>query len=423
MLEPYDQILARARCNSNQPSKRFDSEYMPDFEKTLRCIGRALSSSRTGIGTAAQLPICESHESVAMLVAGDAMKQLDESRYRAWSDGETGLSLMLVWERVIFRYCLVYSIGFIVSQTSVKKTASSPSWSPAFQDLNQYAPNDSYSLDFSNRHLQGAPISLATHMRLFPEDFHSTSPMVSLALSDAYSHKPDSDNPVSTSFQRALRKYFKDNLTIALPFWWAFAINHSLAYQEITPLPTHFVADASSPKELTIAHEIKKTPIRQVRSTRSRQAPQKDSVDTVSGSGLVPSVTQRLYKSGAMKVNGPGASFHVYKGNLYGVYPSVIDRIVSELDKPGFSAEQVIGELSLLGLLDCDSGSPESTKFEIVPTSGPNKGRPVGRTHLIQLAEGAHKVLLDPSLDLIDNPDIRPGSPGRPPLVTKRSTG
>ena len=395
----YDDIVAFARRNTYQQREVFENDYIADFQSALKCLGPALSKSRTGLGNASQIPDCVPHDELTMLIAGEAISQLDIANYRAWSDGEVGYSLRLEWEHILWRYTVTYPIGFLCARTWVKRSKSESSWSPAIVDLPSYAPRDQFLLEFSDRHIDGATISYGTYLRLFSGDESSKSPMINMALSDAFAYKPNPDNPLVISLRRALKKRVVGNQGMALPFWWAFAINALLAHDNtVTPVATHFIRDQRPAGPVSVRPVPVNAPT--VDSTVTAQASSGDA----SAADAIVARCRELYSSGELKVNGAGADFHVTEGILHAVYPLLFDKLATSMAKDSIDRDLIVSLFQQSGLLHApDRGAEGYDRYGFLPAGAE---KPVGTTKLLRLFADSHRLLLSPSFRLEDNPDI-----------------
>ena len=395
----YDDIVAFARRNTYQQLEVFEKDYMADLQSSLDCLGPALSKSRTGLGNASQIPDCVPHDELTMLIAGEAISQLDIANFRAWSDCEVGYSLRLKWEHILWRYTMTYPIGFLCARTSVKRSKSESSWSPAIVDLPSYAPKDQFLLEFSDRHIDGATISYGTYLRLFSGDESSTSPMINLALSDAFAYKPNPDNPLVISLRRALKKRVVHNQGMPLPFWWAFAINTLLAHDNtVTPVATHFIRDQRPARPVSVRTVSVESPtVASTVTTQTRSG-------NASAADAIAALCRELYSSGELKVNGARADFHVTRGVLHAVYPLLFDKLATSMAKDSIDRDAIVSLFLQSGLLhDPVRGSSGYERYGFLPAGAE---KPVGTTKLLRLSADSHRLLLSPTVQLEDNPDI-----------------
>lgn len=188
--------------------KGFEQEFKPIAQKVEKHLGSLYTQNVFEDGDTL------SHQQLCTWVGATAVKLIPDTSMRQWSvsiDDQFELSDIL-WAKTIWTLVHVLPIGFIVSKHRFGN--SGYSWNPALSGL-----RNSVSATNSNRLFSGFPISQAVLHKLFPEHLDSSHSMLTFALIDTFSSRPNADNPFYNGIRDAIRMTLI-RYPYPIPFFW-----------------------------------------------------------------------------------------------------------------------------------------------------------------------------------------------------------
>ena len=223
----------------------FDTEFKPISIKVESHLGRLYHQNVFEEGNAL------SHCQLCNWIGGTAVKLMPDTSMRQWSvsiDDQKELADLL-WSKAIWTLVHVLPIGFMVSQHQFG--AQGYTWNPALGPL-----RNSVTASNSNRLFTGFPISQAVMLKLFPETLESQFSMKTFALIDAFSSKPNTDNPFYNGIRDAIRMTLIRH-PYPIPYFWREFILAFLAYNPHDLQMFKAAMKQLSPTEsVTFAHEL-----------------------------------------------------------------------------------------------------------------------------------------------------------------------
>ena len=188
--------------------KGFEQEFKPIAQKVEKHLGSLYNQNVFEDGDTL------SHQQLCTWVGATAVKLIPDTSMRQWSvsiDDQFELSDIL-WAKTIWTLVHVLPIGFIVSKHRFGN--SGYSWNPALSGL-----RNSVSATNSNRLFSGFPISQAVLHKLFPEYLDSSHAMLTFALIDTFSSRPNTDNPFYNGIRDAIRMTLV-RYPYPIPYFW-----------------------------------------------------------------------------------------------------------------------------------------------------------------------------------------------------------
>jgi hypothetical protein len=163
------------------------------------------------------------HSQLTIWMASYGMDLMTASSYRFWTHDDYKDAIK--WQRLIWRFIHVYPLGFLISRYSFKKNDLSPAWNPGYEGLKDYAEGSRINMESSNRHISGANISQSIYFKIFGDvDSFDENGTIMMALLDAFSDSPDSDNPLFVTFRRVIKKTLH-NMQYPIPYFWHDALS------------------------------------------------------------------------------------------------------------------------------------------------------------------------------------------------------
>lgn len=214
-----DSIFERPRPDFMRVDDRgFDTEFKPIAAKVERHLGRLFHQNVFEEGDAL------SHRYLCNWIGATAVRLIPDTSMRQWSvtiDDQKELADLL-WSKAIWTLVHVLPIGFIVARH--RFGSQGYAWNPALGPL-----RDSATATNSNRLFAGFPISQAVMLRLFPEMLESPHAMLTFALIDAFSSKPNTDNPFYNAIRDAIRMTLIRH-PYQIPYFWRDFIEAFFAY-------------------------------------------------------------------------------------------------------------------------------------------------------------------------------------------------
>jgi hypothetical protein len=362
-----------------------------------------------------------SHRQLVYKVGPEAIEQLAYTSYQYWSeDGES--NVLNVWQRVIWQVLNVYALGFAFEQYSLRdNNPIGDTWNPIVKSINEYCPSQKIKIESSRRGICGANISLTLFHKLFPEYFDSTtSPLLSLAIADVFSHKPNRDNPIYVALRNAIRKQIISDYNL-MPYFWSAFVYHLLsqstedilAYEQAqNPIMSHEQEDFSEiDKAISVkfvATENNKHPAAQYGSaidndfseiTKKMELVEKQQFDINVLVCFIGGFVQELLESKSVTINQTGAFLHRVDYKYYLVFPVAIARMVEHYNQVH---QSVVLDTEKLTDLLVSNNVIRIAKAEIV-----REGRSKGEILLAELNKNDQGKFIPLTLKPENNPVIK----------------
>jgi hypothetical protein len=364
-----DRLLHRALFNCPHSEKIFASEYWPEYQASLSCLGSDLAESRVPGGTDYDV---YQHSLLVFEIATYAMKY---AHYRkgnclAWLDLHHP-DEQRVFARAAWRFSMAAPIGYVISKHTVTDRGSRYPWRPNLQNLDEYCHRSDVTVRPSNRTLSPRPISLLVYERLYshcPDYEYTTS-----AIADAFSESPNLDNPISIGFRKSLHTIISNRRSYTYPYWWVELYNDQMSHRD------DFV------------------PIRYV-----------DGVDVFNKTSQSPvAILEFLAKaiaSDTLTLNRKGATFHRLEDRLYMVVPACWERFSALLDHPQYDASSLEQLFITEGFIGEDPVTGNSRSTWSIKPSGTDQV--VGQANLLSLSDNATATLLPMGFEVDNNADF-----------------
>ena len=225
--------------------KGFEQEFKPIAQKVEKHLGSLYTQNVFEDGDTL------SHQQLCTWVGATAVKLIPDTSMRQWSvsiDDQFELSDIL-WAKTIWTLVHVLPIGFIVSKHRFGN--SGYSWNPALSGL-----RNSVSATNSNRLFSGFPISQAVLHKLFPEYLDSSHAMLTFALIDTFSSRPNTDNPFYNGIRDAIRMTLI-RYPYPIPFFWRDFIESFFSHNSHDLIKFNAAMKQLSPSDsIDINHDI-----------------------------------------------------------------------------------------------------------------------------------------------------------------------
>lgn len=202
-------VFEKPRADFMRVDERgFELEYQPMANKVAEHLGALFYQNVFHEGDAL------SHRQLCNWVGAAAVRLIPDTSMRQWStsvDDRQELEDVL-WAKAIWSLVHVLPIGFMVTKRQFQ--AQGYTWNPALAPLRQ-----STTASNSNRLFSGFPISQAVYLKLFPEALESKFSMLTFAIIDTFSSKPNTDNPFYNAIRDALRMTLITH-PYPIPYFW-----------------------------------------------------------------------------------------------------------------------------------------------------------------------------------------------------------
>jgi len=401
---------------SSIPREEISLEYLPELAPVIACLGEDLCESRVR-GDFYQARAVHNLE-FTLYVALRALEYLNESnkRWNAWSgappaNDPSGFSSDIVdeywrlsWMRTTFRCVLCMPIGYIVSQTEFRAEKSgAPTWSPELEDMKDYLerwgqPNVSLT-DFI---IDPREVSLLTYTRLFGAQRHNV-PMLGKAEADFFSDRPNKHNPIWQAYRRAIGHIMAGRRFLAVPYWWAYAINHEyIADPDFLPL----TVELQCRDDVQIAPGIDEPeePVGEVTPHSELVQPPPATI----GNPILDHACARareLFESGHFYANRGGCVYQGVSGGVGVVVPSYWGKLADFIGNPSLTAEALHTLFADHGLLDGDGRNTQERHFAIMKSDAKRR---LGKCRILPLSPYGISLLFPNGVPFGDNPDLSP---------------
>jgi hypothetical protein len=423
---------------TNISTEEIRDYYLPDIVQVHRCIGDDLSRS-IHEGVLSQ-PSAANHLEMVIYIALRSIEALNANP-NSWTSvsgkPESVLSpstlasieplsitaddyFRIAWLRALFRCVLCMPIGYMVSHTSLRGSdPSSPSWSPASQDIvdyiDRYGPVLVGNSQSEHGHVQLSPrlISFSTYLRLY-ERSPSEIPMLSLFEADFFADKPSKRNPLYIAFNDAMKHVFYDRFYTKFPYWWVLAINHHFIRDEnYSPIECVVTAEAGKEWRKYLPEVLRQAQLdeNEEESPDSVSEPPSDAArQPQSQTDLLPLVSasvklcHELYIKEDFRANCGGAVYQRYSGDTYIVFPLFFNRLEAALNRPAVTYDKIHMAFIQDGLLDASATDAPETAFEII-RSGTTKR--LGKVRGLKLSDTGVSLLFPDGVPFGDNADLK----------------
>ena len=196
----------------------FDHEFSPITQKVSEHLGELFFQNVFEEGTAV------SHSQLCNWIGATAVRLIPDTSMRQWSttiDDRQELEDLL-WSKAVWSLVHVLPVGFMVSNRQFH--AQGYRWNPALAPLRRATTASN-----SNRIFSGFPISQAVYLKLFPETLESPFSMLTFAIIDTFSSKPNTDNPFYNAIRDAIRMTLISH-PYSIPYFWLDFIHAFFAH-------------------------------------------------------------------------------------------------------------------------------------------------------------------------------------------------
>jgi hypothetical protein len=230
--------------------------------------------------------------------------------------------------------------------------------------------------------------------------------MLGFALADAFSATPNADNPIAGAFRRAVQKVIAPHRHLAYPYWWVLLHNQQLAHRDdfrplqINPPPSAPSPEADAAASATAAPALQLVPDDPSARHASPASPRPDPLAVGALQIAAACVSQQLFT-----LNGKGALFHVFEGQVHLVVPGGWDRIAAQMQRPDLDGERLTERMKASAFL-CPDPVSGLEQFRVL-FQPPDERRPIGTALLSRLAPAATRLLFPGGVPVGDNPSIR----------------
>lgn len=196
----------------------FDHEFKPITEKVSEHLGELFIQNVFEEGTTL------SHSQLCNWIGATAVRLIPDTSMRQWSTSIDDRQELedLLWSKAVWTLVHVLPVGFMVSNRQFH--AQGYRWNPALAPLRRATKASN-----SNRIFSGFPISQAVYLKLFPETLESPFSMLTFAIIDTFSSKPNTDNPFYNAIRDAIRMTLISH-PYRIPYFWLDFIHAFFAH-------------------------------------------------------------------------------------------------------------------------------------------------------------------------------------------------
>jgi hypothetical protein len=199
------------------------------FNTLLAPISKKVSEHIGQLSTQQQFEEVQSlsHMQVAQWVGQAAIRLMPSTSMRSWvtTIDNSSESQEEDWAMAVWMLIHVLPLGFLVSNHRIG--SGTYAWNPSQSPIKKGA-----QAKYSNRPMDGLPISLGVCLTLFPDMFAKSPAMLNFAMLNMFSSHPNSDNPFYNSFRDALRQTLI-RYPYPIPFFWIDWIERLFAYNPV----------------------------------------------------------------------------------------------------------------------------------------------------------------------------------------------
>ena len=198
--------------------QEFKDDYLADREKVAGWVGKLFEQN------VFDKELSLSHEQLSLWVGSYAMDLMSESSYRSWTFDD--YKDKTKWTRIIWRLVHIYPLGFLISKFKFSKGDGERTWNPAVESFTAFSKGYTVMISPSNRYIHGSTISQAMYQEVFGgvDDFEDNNSIM-LAVFDAFSARPNPDNPLFASLRRAIKKTLYIT-PYKVPYFWYSFLDH-----------------------------------------------------------------------------------------------------------------------------------------------------------------------------------------------------
>lgn len=412
--DPIAKLLRYEDRASSIRKAELDLEYLPELAPVIRCLGEALCKSvvRGDFHQAGALHNLE----FTLWVALRAIAYINENQnhWSDWSglppndveDGSEGVERQfwqLTWLRTTFRCVLCMPLGYLVSETEFRGSKpGAPIWSPSEEDMVAYVESwGDAAVTKAKRFIAPREVSHAAYMRLFrhaPDEV----PMLALAEADFFSDRPNVQNPIWKAYRRALQHILAGNRHLALPFWWAYAVNHE------------FIAEPDFAQWKTVLHckngfSFNTDPDMAGTSNADET---KDVLSVAADSGArrrsstierASAVARDQFDLGAFTANTGGCVYQGFGGRTLLVVPRFWQLLCARVERRGLTPDRLQNAFAEAGLIEIYETASPDLSFAIIK---PGTKKRLGKCRAIPLSEKGRQALFPGGVPFGDNPDL-----------------
>lgn len=295
------------------------------------------------------------HRQLVNWVGGKAFSAFEFSSSKFWSENDM-INQSVEWNLALWQFVHTFPLGFLIATHSLKKEPYR-SWNPAAEPINSFSKRGNVIITTSNRHLCGGMISLGLFHQLYVDD--GLDPAIYKAILDAFSPHSNIENPISSSFRRAIRGSLFAN-PYPIPYFWEQAVSYIFerSHAEVDQYRNELRFGASvNPDDvlnaLNATSNVKaELTVVESSGTLDEDAPTNNSEQLEATEILTAffSEIRNQYATHKNPINTKGAMFHMVGNRWFSVHPIVINIAVKALNSHDETENLVSFETLMEGL-------------------------------------------------------------------------